>query len=268
MIVSGAFGVFRKDVLVEVGGFRHDTIGEDMDLIVRMHRHMRSRGRPYRVEFVPDPVCWTECPETVTGLRHQRERWQRGLGETLAHSQTMLANPRYGRIGLLAMPYFMLFEYLAPIMEVAGFAVLPFAWAIGLLERAPFLLFLAASVGYGLCLSLVTLLLEECSFRAPGLRGSAAPGRRGGAGELRAAALEQLVAAGGAHHLARPSADLAQHPSAGIPDGGGRHQRLDNGPTAAPRRLAGQCSGIQSQSANRPGPVVAMTRHMATNSSS
>ena len=165
MIVSGAFGVFRKDVLVEVAGFRHDTIGEDMDLIVRMHRHMRSRRRPYRVEFVPDPVCWTECPETVRGLRNQRERWQRGLGETLSHSQTMLANPRYGRIGLLAMPYFMLFEYLAPIMEVAGFVILPFAWAIGLLERAPLLLFLAAAVGYGLCLSLVTLLLEECSFR-------------------------------------------------------------------------------------------------------
>ena len=132
---------------------------------------MRSRRRPYRVAFVPDPVCWTECPETVQGLRRQRERWQRGLGETLAHSQEMLANPRYGRIGLLAMPYFMVFEYLAPIMEVAGFVILPFAWAIGLLERAPFLLFLAAAVGYGLCLSLMTLLLEECSFRryrAPG----------------------------------------------------------------------------------------------------
>ena len=147
MIVSGAFGVFRKDVLVEVGGFRHDTIGEDMDLVVRMHRHMRSRRRPYRVEFVPDPVCWTECPETVTGLRHQRERWQRGLGETLAPQPDDAGQPAFGRIGLLAMPYFMLFEYLAPIIEVAGYVILPFGWAIGLLERAPFLLFLAASVG-------------------------------------------------------------------------------------------------------------------------
>jgi cellulose synthase/poly-beta-1,6-N-acetylglucosamine synthase-like glycosyltransferase len=165
MIVSGAFGIFRKDVLVEVGGFRHDTVGEDMDLIVRMHRHLRGTGRPYRVSFVPDPVCWTECPETVRGLRWQRERWQRGLGETLAHSQQMLANPRYGRIGLLAMPYFMLFEYLAPIVEVAGYVILPFGWALGLLAPATFLGFLAASVGYGLCLSLLTLLLEECSFR-------------------------------------------------------------------------------------------------------
>jgi cellulose synthase/poly-beta-1,6-N-acetylglucosamine synthase-like glycosyltransferase len=171
MIVSGAFGMFRKDLLVEVAGFRHDTVGEDMDLIVRMHRHMRGQRRPYRVAFVPDPVCWTECPETLSGLRRQRERWQRGLGETLAHNQPMLANPRYGRIGMLAMPYFMLFEYLAPIMEVAGFVILPFAWVLGLVERGPFLVFLAAAVGYGLCLSLLSLLLEECSFRryrAPG----------------------------------------------------------------------------------------------------
>ena len=93
MIVSGAFGVFRKDVLVEIGGFRHDTVGEDMDLVVRMHRHMRAAGRPYRVAFVPDPVCWTECPETLADLRRQRERWQRGLGETLDHSHEMLASP-------------------------------------------------------------------------------------------------------------------------------------------------------------------------------
>jgi cellulose synthase/poly-beta-1,6-N-acetylglucosamine synthase-like glycosyltransferase len=165
MIVSGAFGIFRKDVLVGIGGFRHDTVGEDMDVIVRMHRWMRSEGRPYRVAFVPDPVCWTECPETFGGLRRQRERWQRGLGETLAHNQVMLGSPRYGRIGLFAMPYFMLFEYLAPIMEVAGFVILPFGWLLGLVDHGPFLLFLGASVGYGLCLSLATLLLEELSFR-------------------------------------------------------------------------------------------------------
>jgi cellulose synthase/poly-beta-1,6-N-acetylglucosamine synthase-like glycosyltransferase len=165
MIVSGAFGVFRKDVLVEIGGFRHDTVGEDMDLVVRVHRHMRAAGRPYRVAFVPDPVCWTECPETLQTLRRQRERWQRGLGETLHHSDEMLANPRYGRIGLGAMPYLMSVEYLGPLLEVAGFAILPVGWALGLLPEPLFLLFLAAGLVYGLCLSLATLLLEELSFR-------------------------------------------------------------------------------------------------------
>ena len=165
MIVSGAFGVFRKDVLVEIGGFRHDTVGEDMDLVVRMHRHLRTGGRPYHVAFVPDPVCWTECPETLRMLRHQRERWQRGLGETLDHSHEMLASPRFGRIGLGAMPYLMAVEYLGPLLEVTGFAILPVGWALGLLDHSLFLLFLAAGLVYGLCLSLATLLLEELSFR-------------------------------------------------------------------------------------------------------
>jgi cellulose synthase/poly-beta-1,6-N-acetylglucosamine synthase-like glycosyltransferase len=165
LIVSGAFGVFRKDAVVEVGGFRHDTVGEDMDLVVRMHRHFRAAGRPYRVAFVPDPVCWTECPETVEGLRNQRERWQRGLGETLDHNGDALGNRRYGRIGLLAMPYMMVFEYLAPLLEVAGYAILPAGWLLGLLDSSLFLLFAGVALAYGLCLSLATLLVEELSFR-------------------------------------------------------------------------------------------------------
>ncbi|HZE74202.1 MAG TPA: glycosyltransferase [Gemmatimonadales bacterium] len=165
MIVSGAFGIFRKDVLVEIGGFRRDTVGEDIDVIVRMHRQRREAGRPCRVSFVPDPVCWTECPETLGQLRSQRERWHRGLGETLEHNRAMLGNPRYGRIGLVAMPYYMLFEYLAPLVETAGFVILPFGWALGLVDWRLFLLFLIASVIYGLVLSLLGLVLEELSFR-------------------------------------------------------------------------------------------------------
>ena len=165
VIISGAFGVFRKDVVVEIGGFRHETVGEDMDLVVRMHRHLRTAGRPYRVAFVPDPVCWTECPETFRGLRHQRERWQRGLGETLDHNRELLLGRRFGRIGLVAMPYLMVFEYLAPLLEVAGFAILPVGWVLGLLDHSLFLLFVGAALAYGLCLSLATLLLEELSFR-------------------------------------------------------------------------------------------------------
>ncbi len=171
LIVSGAFGIFRKDALVEIGGFRHDTVGEDMDVVVRLHRKSREMGRRYRVAFVPDPVCWTECPETLHGLRRQRERWQRGLGETLEHNRIMLANRRYGRLGLLALPYYMFFEYLAPLIETAAFVILPFGWGLGLVHPESFLLFSIASLLYGLLLSVFALLLEELSFRryrAPG----------------------------------------------------------------------------------------------------
>jgi len=136
-----------------------------MDAVVRLHRRAREERRPYRVAFVPDPVCWTECPETLNGLRKQRERWQRGLGETLEHNRVMLGNPRYGRVGLLAMPYYMLFEYLAPLVETAGIVILPFGWALGLVEWRLFLLFVIASFVYGLLLSVLALVLEELSFR-------------------------------------------------------------------------------------------------------
>jgi cellulose synthase/poly-beta-1,6-N-acetylglucosamine synthase-like glycosyltransferase len=165
LIVSGAFGVFSKDAVVQVGGFRHDTVGEDMDLVVRLHRRLREEGRPYRVAFVPDPVCWTECPETVGGLRNQRMRWVRGLGETLEHNRGMLLSRRYGRLGLVALPYMLAFEYLSPLVEAAGWTLLPVGWALGLLDGASLLWFLASAVAYGLCLSVLTLVLEELSFR-------------------------------------------------------------------------------------------------------
>ena len=107
----------------------------------------------------------TECPETLKDLRRQRERWHRGLGETLEHNKVMLGSQRYGRIGLFALPYYMLFEYLGPLVETAGFVILPFGWALGLVNWRSFLLFLTASVVYGLVLSLLSLVLEELSFR-------------------------------------------------------------------------------------------------------
>jgi cellulose synthase/poly-beta-1,6-N-acetylglucosamine synthase-like glycosyltransferase len=165
LIISGAFGVFRKDILVEISGFRHDTVGEDMDVVVRMHRHMRENKRPYSIEFIPDPVCWTECPEDWKMLKSQRQRWQRGLKQSLQHSKIMMLNPKYGRVGMLAMPYFLLFEYLAPLIEVLGYIFLPISWWLGLLDHRIFVLFLASAIVYSLVLSIGSLILEEISFR-------------------------------------------------------------------------------------------------------
>src|SRR5688572_6923121 len=110
IIVSGAFGVFRRDALLDAGGFNTQTIGEDMELIVRLHRHCRDRKQPYRIVFQPDPVVWTEAPESVAILSRQRNRWQRGTLQVLSAHAGMIANPRYGRIGLVALPYYALFE--------------------------------------------------------------------------------------------------------------------------------------------------------------
>jgi cellulose synthase/poly-beta-1,6-N-acetylglucosamine synthase-like glycosyltransferase len=165
LIISGAFGVFRRDALLNVGGFRTDTVGEDMEVIVRLHRYYRERKEPYRVVFRPDPVCWTEVPESTRMLSRQRNRWQRGTLQVLSAHRAMMLNPRYGAVGLFAMPYFLIFEALGPLIEVSGYVVTIAACALGLLDwRFAQLLFLVA-VCYGALISLMAVILEELSFR-------------------------------------------------------------------------------------------------------
>ena len=165
LIISGAFGIFDRTAVVSAGGFRVDTVGEDMEIVTRLHRIYRERRQPYRVVFQPDPVCWTEAPESTRILGSQRNRWQRGTMQVLGYHKKMLLNPRYGVVGMFAMPYYLLFEALGPMIEFTGFAVTIVAVALGLLDvRFAELLFLAA-IAYGAIISVAAVLLEELSFR-------------------------------------------------------------------------------------------------------
>jgi cellulose synthase/poly-beta-1,6-N-acetylglucosamine synthase-like glycosyltransferase len=165
LIISGAFGLFRRQPVVDVGGYAVDTVGEDMELVVRLHRYFRERRLPYRIEFVPDPVAWTECPESLRLLGRQRDRWQRGLTETMLRHRAMLLNPRYGVAGLLAYPYFFFLEMAGAAVEAAGYAA--FVLAV-LLHRAnaPYTVaFLMVAIVLGVALSIAAVGLEELSFR-------------------------------------------------------------------------------------------------------
>jgi cellulose synthase/poly-beta-1,6-N-acetylglucosamine synthase-like glycosyltransferase len=165
MIISGAFGVYRKREVLEVGGYSRETDTEDLDLVVRLHRYLRQEKRKYRVVFVPDPVCWTEAPETVGVLRRQRSRWHRGLVEALFANRGMMFNPRYGVLGMLAVPHAFLFEMLGPFVETLGYVVVIISYLLGILNLEFFLLFVALAVLYGVFLSVAAVLLEEISFR-------------------------------------------------------------------------------------------------------
>ena len=165
LIISGAFGVYKKREVVEIGGYSTETDTEDLDLVVRLHRHMRAKKRPYRVVFVPDPVCWTEAPSKISVLRRQRNRWHRGLVQTLWTNRGILFNPRYGALGTLAFPHAFLFEMLGPFVEVAGYAAVLVSFLLGILNVEFFLLFLAVAILYGIFLSVAAVLLEEISFR-------------------------------------------------------------------------------------------------------
>lgn len=171
LIISGAFGVFRREAVVAAGGYRHDTVGEDMELVVRLHRHHRVGRIPYRITFVPDPICWTEAPESLGVLKNQRVRWQRGLSESLTLNLPLLFHPRGGAPGWIAFPFMVLFEWLGPLIEVAGYAFMIAGFAFGVVSIEAFVVFMTVAFGFGLLLSTNALLLEEASFHVyPGLR--------------------------------------------------------------------------------------------------
>lgn len=165
LLISGAFGIFKRSVLVEIGGYRHDTVGEDLEIVTRIHRHMREHRRAYRIEFVPEIVCWTEAPETLAGLRNQRSRWQQGALETLSRHARMIGNPRYGRIGLVAMPLLILEDVLGPPMELIGYLLIPVCYALGILDPSVALAFLSLTFVFGTGISIGTLALEERQLR-------------------------------------------------------------------------------------------------------
>lgn len=165
LIVSGAFGLFRKQAVIDAGSYDPEMVGEDAELILRLHIHRREQGRQARITFFPDPICWTEAPATWRVLARQRDRWQRGLAEMLWKHRKAMLNPRYGRVGLVAMPYYALFELLGPTLEAVGLLAIAIGLVSGLVS-VPF----AATVGaltifYGLALSLGSILLEERAFR-------------------------------------------------------------------------------------------------------
>ncbi len=170
LIISGAFGIFRKDIVLQCGGYRHGTVGEDLDLVVRMRRHLHNMHMPFSIRFIPDPICWTEAPESLKLLARQRNRWHRGLIDALSHNIHMLFNPRYGVTGLVAMPFYFIFEMLGPFIEVGGYLVFLFCLIFGGLNYPFALLFFLVAVILGTLLSLLAVLLEEYSaYRYPRL---------------------------------------------------------------------------------------------------
>jgi cellulose synthase/poly-beta-1,6-N-acetylglucosamine synthase-like glycosyltransferase len=164
LIISGAFGLFDREAILDAGGYAHDTVGEDMELVVRLRRRGYGTGRPGRVAFIPDPVAWTEAPETLRVLGRQRDRWHRGLADALVRHRPVLCNPRYRALGLVVFPYFVFVELLAPVVEAVGLVALAAGLLVGAVDWSFAVLFFLVAYGYGICLTTCTLLLEELSF--------------------------------------------------------------------------------------------------------
>jgi len=165
LIVSGAFGLFQRHYLLEIGGYTTGNVVEDLDLVVRLHKHLRNARVPYEIPFIPDPVAWTEVPTDVGTLGRQRERWHRGLVLTMLTHRGMLLNRRYGRAGLIMFPFFVFGEMLAPVIEVLGYFLTLLAALFGIINTEVALLFLVVALGYQMFLSFWAVILEESTFR-------------------------------------------------------------------------------------------------------
>jgi cellulose synthase/poly-beta-1,6-N-acetylglucosamine synthase-like glycosyltransferase len=164
-IVSGAFGLFLRDAVIEVGGFRRDAIGEDMDLTLRLQRHFRAQRRPIRIAFVPVPVCWTQAPEDLRSLKAQRCRWRRGLLQVLWQNRALIGNPRYGAVGTVVLPLTAFFEGVGPLLEVAGYLVTTVAVVLGVLNWTHYQILLAVSILLGTSTTLLAVFLSDLTAR-------------------------------------------------------------------------------------------------------
>lgn len=165
MMVSGAFGIFRRQTSIEVGGYDVNTVGEDMELIVKFHRHLREKKVDYEIRFVPDPVCWTEVPSSLRILSRQRIRWQRGSLETFFKHLRMLGNPRYGIAGTLGFPHILLIDVLGPPAELIGYFLIPAFWLMGSLSGEFFMAYIALISVFGVFVSVGSLILEELELK-------------------------------------------------------------------------------------------------------
>ncbi len=164
LLVSGALGLFDRKIVIACGGYYHDTVGEDMELVVRMRRYMAERNLEYKVVYVPDPLCWTEAPSTKKVLSRQRNRWMRGTIETMLSHRGLFFNPKYGLLGILSYPYWLFFEWFAPIIEFTGILFACILAILGYINPNYFFALLAAVFFFSYTLSAFAILYEELSY--------------------------------------------------------------------------------------------------------
>ena len=163
ILISGAFGAFDRKTVLACGGYDKNTVGEDMELVVRMRRYMEEQNEPYEVVNIPDPLCWTEVPETKEVLRKQRNRWMRGTMETLWKHRSLMFNPKYGKLGMVSLPYWFIFEFMGPLVEFSGYIIFVIFLVLGIINWQFFLVLFALVISTGILYSIYAVLVDLIS---------------------------------------------------------------------------------------------------------
>lgn len=164
LMVSGAFGLFDRDVVIKVGGYDKTTVGEDLELVVRMRKYMYEAGVKHRVAFIPDPLCWTEVPESYKILSRQRNRWTRGAIDTIKKHRSMFFNPKYGIVGLASFPYWVIYEWLTPIIELIGILFLLLIVVFNMYNIKVMALIILFVITFSLLFSTIAIYIEVYTY--------------------------------------------------------------------------------------------------------
>ncbi|MEG0371483.1 MAG: glycosyltransferase family 2 protein, partial [Clostridium sp.] len=165
LIISGAIGLFNKHIAIQAGGYELDTVGEDMEIVIKLHTYCIKNNMEYKIGYVPDAVCLTQVPEKYSDLKKQRRRWHMGLAQSLWEHKYVFINPRYGAVGLVAYIYYVFFEFLAPIIELLGFVVVPVSYFLGILNLKFMILYLVIFMFYSFIVSIASITYESYLFR-------------------------------------------------------------------------------------------------------
>ncbi len=165
ILISGAFGVFDRKIVLACGGYDKNTVGEDMELVVRMRKYMEEKNEPYEVLTIPDPLCWTEVPESTDILRKQRNRWMRGTMETLWKHRKMMFNPKYKKLGMISLPYWFFFEFLGPLIEFSGYIIFIIFLLLGIINWPFFIVLFALVISMGFLYSIYAILVDLVSHQ-------------------------------------------------------------------------------------------------------
>ena len=154
LIISGAFGLFKKDVVIAAGGYDHSTMGEDMELVVKLHEYCVTNNMPYAIKYATDAICWTQVPERLRDLRKQRKRWHLGLFQSMWKHRVMLANPKFGPVSFISYFYFLIYELISPFIEIFGIITMILAFVADLINVPFMVLFFLIYAVYNCVLTL------------------------------------------------------------------------------------------------------------------
>lgn len=165
LVISGALGLFDRELVKDAGGYKVGIVGEDMELIVRLHHYYMAIGKPKIIRFIADPLAWTEVPATTSSLGKQRERWHRGLIESLWLHKKMFFNPKYGRVGMIGFPFFAIGEMIAPFIEGIGIAGIIVGYLISAIDTEFIVMFFVAAWGVNILLNLAAILAEQLTYK-------------------------------------------------------------------------------------------------------